>query len=107
MSDAEAQLDSGSKNYRIINLMPVGDYVVIRAEFPDYPEHDRRKVLVFTKKSQGYLVNCLAGSPGTKIPLSPHFSESQRFPSPVACFPLDTPGLKMALFLCRTYKGVP
>ena len=91
------------KNYRIINLMQIGNFVIVRAVYPTCKDYEKNKILVFATKDHGYLKSCSLTQAEEKPSLDPHFCDSKEHPSPVARFQPGKEGLKMALFFCRNY----
>lgn len=92
------------KNYRVINVMKVGDYIVARVVYPTCKDYERNKILVYEGKDHEYLKRCNLAQTGDRPPLDPHFCDNKDHPSPIARFQPGKKGLKMALTFCRSHK---
>lgn len=103
---ADRQSNPDPRNYDVINLMRMGEFVVVRVRYPDCTNYEGVKVLVFDIRHFDYLEKCAATKKVLRYtrPLDPHFCGSARHPTPVARFKPDREGMKMALAFCRSYR---
>jgi len=103
-STAPAPPNPDPKNYRIINTMLVGNFVIVRAVYPTCKAFEKNKTLVYGCENYPYLKRCTMAPPRKRPPLDPHFCDSEEHPSPIARFQPGKEGLKMAVAFCRHYK---
>lgn len=79
-------------NFHITRFLPVGNYLIVLAVYPDAKNYEGRKIMVYedvTIHQMNYFKS-----------LDPHFSDTSKYKCPIARFEPTDRGWEMAMKFC-------
>lgn len=80
-------------NYKILEFQQIDDNLVIKILYPDSNNYEGKKILVFE--------NCNIGELKKQRVIDPHFSENNKYYSPIARFEPTKKGWGLAIYVAR------
>lgn len=85
------------RNYKVLNQQVVNGFLILIINYPDSKNYEGNKVLVFDKNVK-YLDLI------KQVAIDPHFSNNEKYHSPIARFEPTDRGINMAVSFCENYK---
>lgn len=84
-------------NYHVLRMAEVGPFLLIELQYLDCTNYEGKKILVFRGVTPVQLMN--------QRLIDPHFSNSDKYASPIARFVPTDEGWEMAEKFCKTFGG--
>lgn len=93
-----SQGNPNPKNYKVLKVTEIGNFIVMKINYPDARNYEGNKILIFKNAKLVDLINARS--------IDPHFSNIDKL-TPYARFRPDDDGWKMAVHFCRNqpYTG--